>query len=44
MKGKINIIARKTFALLIATTMSFPTGVLASEDQVKVYDQGSYQS
>ena len=41
MKGKINIIARKTFALIIATAMSIPTGMMARADEVKVYEQGS---
>ena len=41
MKGKINIIARKTFAIIIATAMSIPTGMMARADEAKVYEQGS---
>lgn len=41
MKGKINILARKTFALIIATAMSMPTGVMAAGEEVKTYDDTS---
>ena len=41
MKGKINILARKTFAIIIATAMSIPTGMMARADETKVYEQGS---
>ena len=41
MKGKINILARKTFAIIIATAMSIPTGMMARADEAKVYEQGS---
>ena len=41
MKGKINILARKTFAIIIATAMSIPTGMIARADEAKVYEQGS---
>ena len=41
MKGKIRILARKTFALIVATAMSFPTGIRAAETHVRTYEQSS---
>ena len=41
MKGKISIFARKTFALVIAMSMSFPTGVIAAGEETKTYDQAT---
>nr|WP_072536963.1 SpaA isopeptide-forming pilin-related protein [Anaerococcus mediterraneensis] len=41
MRGKINTILRKTFALIISVVMSVPTGVFAAENQGKVYDKNT---
>ena len=41
MKGKLSIFARKTFALVIAISMSFPTGVIAAGEETKTYDQAT---
>ena len=41
MRGKINTILRKTFALIISVVMSVPTGVFAAESRGQTYDQNS---
>ncbi len=41
MKGKLSIFARKTFALVIAISMSFPTGVIAAGEETKTYDKAT---
>ncbi|MCW6700551.1 hypothetical protein NH288_00395 [Anaerococcus sp. NML200537] len=41
MKGKLSTFARKTFALVIAISMSFPTGVIAAGEETKTYDKAT---
>lgn len=39
MKARLSLLTRKVFALIIATSMSIPTNVFASEPEPQNYDE-----